>query len=232
MFQILNPGELGWVPPGYNETTVRIFAACQQYLRQLSDFLDGSRSELPDASVLCESLIQNGSILEADVRENGAAVAVRFAHRPKLNPKAKNPRIFDAWIFCCMLLMEIAGGKFRIHPNRSSADPAKKYYVRYEAPSKQTGGVYLLRIIGDTPVGLATPQLPGDHHDYRRAGLKQDRPFSGYPSLGRVDAIQLAVELFREHGVTDSLDITPEIFEHVLKGAFELADRMHNKMRS
>jgi hypothetical protein len=119
------------------------------------------------------------------------------------------------------------------------------YYLAYAGPVGKEGNHYLRRIIADTSSEEDTrDEGQGGHYDYRRATLKKTSKKAIQKagqetrsiSRAREDAIQFAIELFkRQHqakpkGSPVVLRLSPMSYEDLLRKAFNIADRIHERL--
>jgi hypothetical protein len=230
----------------YDKKSAAALNACREFLKQAEEFLDGSRPDLPDASPIADARFPRSSILWARCagvdrfKRDTPFVAARLEDRDRTGEQ-RSERYFDPWYFVVMLLLELPGGRFRFDGSKNDT----YFYLAYAGPVGSEGNYYLRRIVADTSTEEDTRDEGGDsHYDYRRATLKkmakkvirQAGQETRSASRDREDAIQFASELFnrqhkaKEEGRPPVLNLNPEKYEALLRQAFKIADRMHEKI--
>jgi hypothetical protein len=232
----------------YDDKSAAMLGRCRWYLKEAKKFLDGSRTDLPDPSGIVDARFPQTSILMArhtgeDKFGRGTPFIAAFVQDTE-QPEKRWPEIyFDPWYFVIVLLLELAGGRFRFDLSKG-----KYRYLAYAGPESTEGNHYLRRIIANTPSGADTRQrgVDGSRADYRRVTLKKARKASirqrgqetRKTSRVREDAIKFAVDVFKRQlkgrGKTTPpvLHLNPDKYEQLLREAFDIADRMHEKLSS
>jgi len=190
------------------------------------DYLFGRRTPMHLATRLCAMVDPRRSFIRAEPRSDGRVIAAWISHKPKKHPPVENPRLFDLLYFAAMLLMELAGGRFRFD---SDLIGGKLYFwLRYEAPGdKRTGRrINIARIIKNTEAGKETP-FAKDHYSYCWSDLDtasaSHRP--RHAKFGRPDSIVLARGLY-EMSQPSALGLSTDAFEELLNDVFRVADRL------
>jgi hypothetical protein len=120
---------------------VAILKACREYLAQADGYLTRVRQSLPDATLLARPC---GSIIEVRIvapLDEPAFVAARIEDRDAPN-EIRRERYFDAWYFVVMLLLVLAGGRFRFDRSKYAA----YYFLAYAGPIRKNGNHALRRI--------------------------------------------------------------------------------------
>lgn len=233
----------------YDQSARETFAVCLAYLTEAGAYAQGKRRTLPNASRIVRSRFPTSSILQSELvpeaRGLPSPAVAAVIDDPSTEPgKARSERYFDPWYFVVMLLMEIAGGRFRFDWSKQ-----KYLYLAYAAPGTREGNFYLRRIVANTPALADTrEEKAGDHYDYRRATLRwvykdviramgQD---TRRKARVRESAIQFAVTLFKRqlaaHGKRPvraskmpGLNVTLGNYEELLRYALDLADAVHER---
>lgn len=153
--------------PNEDQAAIEIRDHCLRYFVELKDFIDGSRTDLPDLQHLCD-LPPSRSIVRASSGEDdrGPYVAVLFSHRD-----VKHERHFDPWWFVIMRWLELSGIYFRLNKVETSG---KVFFYVTSMPSNFS----LRRLVVNTPQSRATPEK-ANHYEYRRVTLKTEaaKPF-------------------------------------------------------
>jgi hypothetical protein len=238
----------------YDHTAREAFAACLDYLKEAAAYVQGKRETLPDASRIVSARFPQSSIMAANLLEEARGLrwpAIEAVVEDRSAPpgEVRSNRYFDPWYFVAMLLMEIAGGRFRF--DRSNRQ--RFFYLAYAGPVGREGNFYLRRIIANTPPWADTHEGEGKggaHYDYRRPTLswalkdvvkamgKDTRRISRV----REAAVQFAVQLFNRQMVLQSggkrvtraskmpgLNVSPAAYQELLGYALYVADAVHEK---
>jgi len=187
------------------------------------------------AAQLRETLREGGSIVDAEplTDEDGdAIVGLMFGWRPDDDekPVPQNPRRFDILFAVALLLMDWAGVRVYFH------DPDRKgeleYFLRVgpHGQPRVRERIYVARMVRDTPAGVATP-FASDHRSYRYKHLDQAPPRNNLPapSVGRPDAIKLAVRCFEENFPDGLQGITAREFGELLSRVLATATAYHGE---
>ncbi|MET3337289.1 hypothetical protein ABIF61_005813 [Bradyrhizobium japonicum] len=218
-----------------------ILKRCLDYLGPAEDFLAGRRKELPDASRLAKPF---GCILEAradgeDLFNLGTPFVAAKIEDLDAPDEERRERYFDPWDYALMLVMLLAGARFRFDRSKY----ARYYFLAYVGPVGKVGNHSLRRIIMNPPPASdvrQTRRTPDAHLDYRRAGLKAIAKrvvrklgqMTRSHSRGREDSIAFAVELFARqlatHGADRFLGLNVADYEALLRRAVAVADAMHS----
>ncbi|MFK4643924.1 hypothetical protein ABIF96_002498 [Bradyrhizobium ottawaense] len=234
----------------YDESARETLAACLAYLKEEVAYVQGKRKKPPDASRIVRARFPASSILEAEFVPEARglplpAIAAVIEDPSAEAGKSRSKRYFDPWYFVVMLLLEIAGGRFRFDWSKQ-----KYLYVAYAGPGGRQGNFYLRRIVANTPALADTrEQKDGGHYDYRRATLRwvyKDVVRAMGQNTRRTarvreSAILFAVTLFKRqlvaHGKRATraskmpgLDITLGAYEELLRYALDLADAVHERV--
>lgn len=237
----------------YDRPAREAYAACLKYLKQAAAYVQGKRETLPDASPIVSARFPQSSILSASLVEEARGLRwptiEAVIHDQSAPPgEVRSKRYFDPWYFVAMLLMEIAGGRFRF--DRSNR--RQFFYVAYAGPVGREGNFYLRRIIANTPPWADTRDSKGKddaHYDYRRPTLswvlkdvvKAMGQDTRRQSRVRDEAVRFAVRLFERQIAAQSgkrvtraskmpgLNISPAAYQELLGYALYVADAMHEK---
>ena len=237
----------------YDRPAREAYAACLKYLKQAAAYVQGKRETLPDASPIVSARFPQSSILSASLVEEARwlrwPTIEAVIHDQSAPPgEVRSKRYFDPWYFVAMLLMEIAGGRFRF--DRSNR--RQFFYVAYAGPVGREGNFYLRRIIANTPPWADTRDSKGKddaHYDYRRPTLslvlkdvvKAMGQDTRRQSRVRDEAVRFAVRLFERQIAAQSgkrvtraskmpgLNISPAAYQELLGYALYVADAMHEK---
>lgn len=199
------------------------FYILRKYADDCEAYLNGAQLELPDGKPLLTIPSRSFVSPTIDYTTDVPTVRVKIADRT-----SKNPRLFDAPYYAYMLLLELAGGRIRMHVNKRRDALNPGYYLVYSAPTKAKGTVRVMRIITDAPNSCTVHQV-ADHHDYRRAALTFSFINVGSrPKKGRAFAGDLATTLFENNDIANQIMRT-EAFRTLLKRMLTIADRVHEK---
>jgi hypothetical protein len=230
----------------YEEKSVTALKAFREYLKQAEDFV-GGREDLPDASLIVAARFPSSTIHAArhtgpDRFDLGWPFIAAVIEDLTAPDEERRERYIDPWYFVVMLLMELPGGRFAFnHSNKE-----KFYYLIYVGPRKREQEHFLRRSVTNASSRSDVRQKKksaDSHYDYRRITFvptpKDDVwDVLGQPTRGRSQtrehAIRFAVELFgRQLNCRDNLpilDLNQKQYEQLLRGAFAVADRMHEKL--
>jgi hypothetical protein len=138
-------------------------------------------------------------------------------------------------------LLEVPGGRFIFGRSNRSKSLGYRFYLAYVGPRTKEGLHYLTRIILN-PSSQSDVRQMGDHHDYRRVTLQAIPKKEVWDELGqetrgrsrlREDAIRFAIKLFERQlnsrEKVPALDLGRDEYAQLLRRAFNVADRMHEK---